>query len=880
VGRCEDQSLYPKMSDRNPPRIAERLFNWYCGSAGVDDLRGDMEEVFHRNVNEFSYRKAKNIYWRQVLSLIFSYTIRKRKSNSSYNNLSSSNPFDMWANYFKVGLRNLYRHRYFTILNMVGLAIGMSVSLLIITLFVSVTNYDEFHVNKKTIYRVLSYTNTGKEYASAPPVLGERLKAEYPGIKEVIHIDRNLYISEPLPKTPVFTTGFYVDPSFLSSFTFPLAQGDAKTALAEPHSIVLTEKQAKKIFGETNAMGKFVFVNNVQYEVTGIMKDFPLACHLEFNAIAPYSAISKDQLNLPVKEAWSEFRDHYIYLQLKEGQDPAKLQAYLDKISAEVYKSNPDFKADFRLQALGDITPGPDLDNDIGPEWSYLSFVIAGCVGLLILLPACFNYTNISIARALKRAKEIGLRKTLGGLRRQIFAQFIAETVLVTVGSLILSCALFMVLRGEFQAMMTYGASLDLSLTVDRFLYFLAFAIFTGFMAGLFPAMHFSRLNPIDAIKNNIPSKRFSGTRIRKALIVFQFGLCLFFILTLVIYNKQYRYAMNFDLGFGEENILDVDLYHAKPDVVSNEFSKLPFVQKVSFSSGVMGHGVPATWASLDNSKDSLEVFYMFVDGNFIENMEVPLLAGKTFENGDSKNGETSVIINQTLMKRFNFAGPSEAIGQIVQVDSLSLKVIGVIKDFHFWQLHAPPGNFFFRNKPDEFRLANVKMATNDVQLAMEEMDKTWRKFSNGDVFTAKFLSDETAGAFYQYRTMLKLFGFLGMLAISISCLGLLGMVVYTAESKAKEVGIRKVMGASRWSIAYLLSKEFLKLMLIASLFALPITLLLDKMLQGMEHYRVAITFLDIFTGLFAMFALGIATMASQTWRTASINPAETLKYE
>jgi len=289
---------------------------------------------------------------------------------------------------------------------------------------------------------------------------------------------------------------------------------------------------------------------------------------------------------------------------------------------------------------------------------------------------------------------------------------------------------------------------------------------------------------------------------------------------------------------------------------------------------------VPATWASLDNSKDSVEVFYMFVDGNFIENMEVPLLAGKTFDNGDSKNGETSVIINQTLMKRFNFAGPSEAIGQVVRVDSLSLKIIGVIKDFHFWQLHAPPGNFFFRYKPDEFRIANVKLATTDIQSAMEEMDQTWHKFSNGEIFTAHFLSDETSAAFYQFRTLLKIFGFLGLLAVSISCLGLLGMVVYTAESKTKEVGIRKVMGASRLSLAFLLSKEFLKLMLIASLFALPITLLLDKTLHGMAHYRVAITVFDIVFGLLAMFALGIITMASQTWRTASINPAETLKYE
>jgi ABC-type antimicrobial peptide transport system permease subunit len=291
-----------------------------------------------------------------------------------------------------------------------------------------------------------------------------------------------------------------------------------------------------------------------------------------------------------------------------------------------------------------------------------------------------------------------------------------------------------------------------------------------------------------------------------------------------------------------------------------------------------MGHGVASTWASLEGKQDSAEVFQMYVDPNFIANMNVKLLAGSTFEN--SKAGETSVIINETLMKRFAFAGPSEALGQVVNVEGLPLKIIGVIKNFHFWQLHAPPGNFFFRSNPEKYRIANVRVATNNLQESLVQMERTWKRISNGGPFTANFLADETAAAFGNYITLLKIFGFLGLLAISVSCLGLLGMVVYTGESKTKEVGIRKVMGASRWNLAVLLSKGFLKLMLIASLFALPITLVFNKLLSSFSHYRVPITFLDIALGLLAMFALGIGTMASQTWKTASINPAETLKYE
>jgi ABC-type antimicrobial peptide transport system permease subunit len=861
-----------------PPRLAEWLFDKYCGDANVDDLRGDLEEVYIRHVKANRKVKATLVYWQQVLSLLFSYAIRKRKKNASHHHYSSSNPFDMLGNYLKVAFRNLIRHKYFTILNMAGLAIGMSISLLFITLFASVTDYDEFHANKNLIYRVITHTSDGRDMASAPAALGYKLREEYPGIKEVIHVDRRLYSEEPLPKQNLPMFGFFTDPAFLTTFTFPLKSGDAATALDDPRSIVLTEMLAKRIFGDVDPMGKTIHLNAGEYHVTGIMKDYPANTHFLFQALAPYSGIVDTSHKETVQEAWSNIANHYIYLHIKEGHDISSLQQYLDKTAADIYKDIPDFKATFEVQALSDITPGPELDNQPGPQWSYLSFMIAGGLGLLILLPACFNYTNISIARALKRSKEIGLRKTLGSMRRQIFAQFIAETVIVTIVSLIGACAIFLVIRSEFQSMLVHASALDLSLTVDRFAYFLLFAVGTGLVAGFFPAMHFSRLNPIDAIKNNMPAKAFSGMKLRKALIVFQFTLCLTFILGLVIFNKQYRYAMNFDLGFSEDNMLDVDLHQANHQVVANEFSKLPFVQKVSMSSGIIGHGVPMTWAALDGSQDSTEVYYMHVDGNFIENMGVTLLAGKTFEPG--RHGETSVIINETLMKRFNFAGPSEAVGQKFAVDTLTLSIIGVVKDFHFWQLHRPPGNFFFRSDPEKFRYANLKVVSNDVQSALEEMERTWKKVSNGAPFTATFLSDATAAAFGNYITLLKIFGFLGMLAVSISCLGLLGMVVYTAESKTKEVGIRKVMGASRWSLAFLLSKSFLKLMLIASLFALPLTLLFNKVLSGLDHYRVPITFFDILLGLVVMFALGIATMASQTWKTASINPAETLKYE
>jgi putative ABC transport system permease protein len=686
-----------------------------------------------------------------------------------------------------------------------------------------------------------------------------------------------LYSSEPQPKQDLAIFGIYAESAFLSTFTFPLVAGDAKTVLDDPKAIILTETTAKRIFGDVDVIGREVMTDNGTLEVRGIMKDFPANTHLSFQAIASYKVISKRNENRSVEDAWTDNINSYVYIHADDHFDREKFQQYLDRTSKEMYSNRFKDSVSFSIQPLSDITPGPEMVNSPGAEWSYQSFAIAGGLALLILLPACFNYTNISIARALKRSREIGLRKTLGGVRRQIFIQFISETIIVTSLSLIGSLVVFVLIRNEFQSILVAASALDLSLTLERFLYFLLFAIFTGFVAGFLPAMHFSRLNPIDAIRNNMSTKFLSGVRLRKVLIVFQFTLCLAFILGLVIFSKQYRYALNYDLGFSDENILDVELKNVDPEVLRNELSKIPAVQNVSMSSGIIGHGVPSTWGRLSGSKDSIEVYEMYVDEQFISNVDIDLVGGKTF---DKMSGKNSVIINEVMMKRLNFAGPSEALGQVFEIDTLSLRIVGVIKTFHFWQLYAPPGNFFFRYNPDKFRIANVKIASNDVQATLEEMESVWKRLAPGQPFTAHFLSDETAGAFDQYKVLLKMFGFMGFIAVSISCLGLLGMVVYTAESRTKEVGIRKVMGATRMSLAVLLSRDFLKLMLIASLFAIPITLLFDKALSGMAYYRVDVTPLDMLLGMLTLFALGVGTMASQTWRAASINPAETLKHE
>lgn len=857
-----------------PPKLARWLFDWYCCRAKVEDLRGDLDEHFHRNVGKHGATKAAIRYWKQVLSLIFSYAVKKRLDDASYATFSTSGFFPMLASYLKVSWRNLAKHRYFTVINVAGLAIGMSISLLFLTLFISVTNYDEFHVNKDKIFRIISSDNHGNELASAPAVLAEKLM-ELPDVAKVVRMRRGLWTEEPRPKQNVYLRGYFADRGFFDVFTFPLIKGTPATALERPRTIVLTASAVKNVFGDEDPIGKTITMALYgDFEITGVMADYPANSHMSFNAIASYAST---ELGLANTDSWQNFRDSYVYFLVNESANLTSIAEYLDQMSNDHYSMDDQLQATFEIQSLRDITPGPELDNQVGPQWSYLSFMISGAIAMLILLPACFNYANISIARALKRSREIGLRKTLGGVKSQIFLQFITETVLLTVLSLLGAILIFAVIRGEFQSMLVHAASLDLSLTWDRFLWFLLFALVTGFLAGLFPALYFARLNPIEAIRSNTSVRALSGLRLRKGLIVFQFGLCLAFVLSMLIIGKQYRYATNFDLGFKKENILDVELQGVDPQRFASEFSTHSFVHNLSFSSSVMGHGVPDTFVKHAEKPDSASVYYMHVDGAFLRNMDLTLLAGRTFR--EDEKAESAVIINEVLFKRLGFAGPSEALGEVVTVDGKPAQVCGVVKDFHFHQLHAPVSNFLFRYNPEKFRLGNVKVSSDDIDDSFRRMDRSWKAISDTN-FTAKFLEDETADAFSNYNTLLKIFGFLGLLAVSVSCLGLLGMVVYSAETRTKEVGIRKVMGASTFTIAVLLSRDYLKLMLIASIFSLPITFAIDFFLSRLEYYRVAITPLDILLGITVMILIGLGTMATQTMRAASANPADTLKYE
>ena len=696
----------------------------------------------------------------------------------------------------------------------------------------------------------------------------------------MVRINRSLNVDVIREKQDLTLSGYYTEPNFLSIFNFPLVKGS--NTLQKPKTLLLTESTARKFFGDVDALGKTLELKGQgEFEVTGILQDLPKNTHFNFDALASYSSLPMHaQGNGTLQTDWTEYLDQYVYFRTRGAADAQAVQHALQQMEKQVYKTGDEVTASFHLQALSAINPGPDLRRGLGVVWDYVGLTVFGIVSLLILLPACFNYTNISIARALKRAKEIGMRKTMGSLNEHIFAQFITETVVITLISLLLAIGVFMLMRGEFLSMLAESSALDLSLTGLTLLGFVLFALLTGFVSGVAPALFFSRLNPIQALKNKTARGSLSGQKVRKALMVFQFAASFSFILLLVVFARQYRYTLNFNFGFQKENILDVALQDVNKQNFRTEFSRLPSVQDISMSSGVPGISVSRTYASEPERMDSLEVFQLFVDHRYIPNMKLSLLVGKNFTEADGVS-EKSIIVNEEFLNVYKITSPIDALGRSFLVEGHDLTVIGIVKNFNFTSLREPIKSFFFRYNSNYFTHANIKVVFSDAYLGLSEMERTWQSIHGNKPFTAKFLDDEINDAYDFYSVMLKLLGYLGALALTISILGMLGMVVYTAESRTKEVGIRKVMGASSLGLTFLLSRDFIKLILLGALLATPLAVLvLDRLLMQAQYYSVTLSFWDVLLSLIILLTFGLLAIISQTLKTASTNPVDTLRVE
>jgi ABC-type antimicrobial peptide transport system permease subunit len=870
-----------------PPRWAERLVEWYCRQELCEDLLGDLRECFARNAAAKGTRRAKLIFIVDVFKFFRPYTIRKPEF------INFLIHWIMIGSYIRTSGRSLMRNRLFSGINIFGLAVSMSVGLLLIGLLSDMSAYDRFHQNGDRIYRVISqYTYLGETdntyYASTSPLAGKDIAEQVPGIDAIARLygDFNGDVRSEQGVVPL--SGFWADSGFLKVFTFPLTEGDEQTALTNPFSLVLTESSAKKIFGDRPALGKTVTIREREYTITGVMKDLPKFSHIRFEVLTSLSTREVTQKDTWAREMrWSSMWMGYTYLLLPENADMNNIRSNLDVLAKRNDKTVENTQIRLALQPLYDIALGEDLNNSIGPVMSTGEVRMIAILAVVILLSACFNYTNLSIAKITRRSKEVGIRKVIGAQKGHVLGQFMVEAVIISLLALVMAYVIFLIAKPYFLMLQPkMNEMLLLNLSPKVVVYFILLSVGVGLAAGFLPAFHFSRLNATRVLKDSSSLRVLGFLNMRKALIVLQFTVSLAFIAATIIGARQYNFMLSYDLGYTTDNIVNIDLQgnRSRAQLLANDLRSIPEVQNVSESAIVTSTG--SHWglrAKYKDPTDSAWVDYNGVDENYIPLHDIQLIAGRNFTPLPDSATESEVIVDQLVLKRFNIGNgdPSAALDEILELDHQKMKIVGVLGYYHYTRATAEPRPVVLRYHRNKGNNLNVKIATTDWPSTMQKLESKWKQFDDVHPFTAELYSDRIANSYHNYSATMKMIGVLAFLAICISSLGLLGMVIFMTETRRREVSIRKVMGAGEGNLVYMLSKGFFLLLLISGAIALPLTYLYFERF-GFQEMKNHITIgpLDLLTGFFGVLIVAVIMIGSQTLKVARSNPAEVLKNE
>ena len=793
--------------------------------------------------------------------------------------------------------RNILRNRFFSLINLVGLSVSMSLGMLIILVVKEQYTFDNFHHDADRIYRINTKalrTDGGTElYASSPLPIGRVLKEDYSFTENVVRINKSLNGDAVYGNVNVPLSGLIVDPSFLEVFNFPLEKGNPSTALLEPSSLILTRETAEKIFGKQEPLGKTLTLKGYgEFVITGVLKPFISKTHFQFEALASLAAMPSLEMDRALNASldnWNNYYSSYNYFKLQEGHSVEEVEKALAEINKKYYTDLKlearDRGYEFYLHPLTEITPGPELSNQMGnglPEMvSLFLSVLAG----IVMIMACFNYTNLMIAKSLSRAREIGVRKVVGALRWQVFVQFVGETIVFSLIALILSYVLLQFLKPAFmQLHITQEFSVDPQ--EDLFVYgiFLLFAIGVGIIAGLLPASYLSAFRPAKVLKDAGNLKVYSKLTFRKVLMVAQFTLSIVFVIVVLVIYRQISYMVNTDYGINDKNILNVRLQGLEYQKLANEMRNLRGIDRIGGISHPLG-----TWADGSSEykrarqEEPFDMRDFEVDENYLTNIEVEFLAGENFDASSEGEQEKHLILNEQALKMFGFADPASAMGRPVFVDdSVMLVVSGVVKDFHFRPLTRQIGPLALRYVPSKLTILSARISGENKESIVGALLPIWKKLDPIHPLEYKMMDKEIDQAYEDagFIDILAIVGYITFLAIMLACLGMLGMAMYSAQTKVKEIGVRKVMGASMIDIVFLLSRSFLLMIGVAILIGVPISLFLGKFFLALYAYRIEMTAGLMLTGISFIGLLGILTICSQTVRAGLTNPVKSLRYE
>jgi putative ABC transport system permease protein len=867
------------MGKVQPPKWAQRFVEWYCKPQLAEDLIGDLNEYFERNMETIGVRRAKLIYIIDVIKFLRPYTVRVPKFINPLINLI------MIGSYMRTSTRNVMRNKLFSAINIIGLAISMSVGLLMIAFVCDLLSYDRFHENGDRIYRVISWRDKNheeKQVATTSVKAAQLIRENVSGIETSASIhfgfDRDARVGDKI--IPI--NGLWAEPSVFDIFTLPFIDGNPESALSKPNSVVLTEQTAKKLFGDQPALGQVITLDTTAFEVTGVIKDLPKESHLRFDALGSF--ITLEQISKTDRDfaAWGNTWQNYFYVLLPGSTNVTDIQSKVNAIADAENAINKE--ADYRtleIQPLYDIVLGRDLANENGPVIP-AALVWAMCgLAAVVVLSACFNYTNLSVARSMRRFKEVGLRKAIGANRSQIRNQFLFEALIISLFALMVSFGLFLWIRGKFLGLdPSLNNMVSLRVTPTVIIAFILFTVVVGTIAGFLPAFFFGKINVINALKDASSVKIFKHVNLRRSLVIVQYTFTLIFITTTFVGYEQYKSVLTFDLGFNTENILNVELQGNNSANLIKGFSEIPEVQGISRSNIV--NSVGRNWTiQVKHHTDSLTVARNVVDENYFKLHDYKFVAGQNFISRPANREETTeIVVNEAFVKSLNLG--NSAIGEEIILKGRKLRIVGVLKDFHYDTVDSPIEPVVFTIWTNEtYGYINLKIQSEDPIATRAKIEDVWKDIDKVHPVKASYYEEAIENAYSGYSFMIRIIGFLSFLAISIASMGLFGMVVFTTETKLKEIGIRKVMGATSGNLMFLLGRGFIMMLGTASLIALPLTYyIFEGLILVNFPFHSPIGLVELFGGAVVVLMIALFMIVIETLKASRTNPAITLRSE
>jgi putative ABC transport system permease protein len=878
------------MSDKKrykSPELARKFLSLMSVYHKKHSIIEDFEETFAEIQKSEGSFNAKRWYWSNTL-----------KSISGYLKLTVSWRFTMFMNHLKVAYRNFIRHKLYSFINVFGLAVGLSICMIISLWVLRELSYDRFHENADRIYRIERELLRDNLYSRWPIVGGaykQALVDDYPEVVNATRFWRREFAIKDRKNYIHRQELFAVDNSIFEIFDFRLKEGDEQNALTNPRTVVLTRKNAFKYFGSEDAVGKFLTFEwegeQVDFKVTGILEEVPENSHVHFDmliSIASYSA-----------EEFADWRSNYLYTYVLVSEDTSKSELE-EKLKTFVTQRLEPHYGDLlilnkdmgihdvlkmHLFPINDIHLHPSINWEVEAGGSISAVYIFSSIAVLILIIACLNFVNLSTARANKRAKEVSLRKTVGAAKSQLKVQFIRESVLLAFVALCLAFIMSSLFIQAFNGIFTENLSLSKLLQPKNLVILVGATFFVGVLAGLYPAFYLTRFEPVEVLKGG-PHSRSGKSVFRRNMVIVQFSISIVLIVGMFTVFKQMRYIQTRSLGYDKENvaILPVRSRQVAQNYESfrNELKNNSQILSVSASSEVPAdtHYSNTNYRRPDSDEPIL-LYQFFSDYDYIETYRMEVIAGRAFSREFSTDTEGTLMLNESAALRFGWT-PEEAVGKkLHQGDpNNAVQVVGVVRNFNFKSLRREVEPIALILYPDYIRKISVRIMPGDIERMLTFIQEKWESTFSGEEFEFSFLDNRINQLYASEKKMQNIFVIFSFLSILVACLGLLGLVSFTAELKTKEIGIRKVLGASTGNVILLMSKEFIKWIVLANIVAWPLAwFLMNKWLQNFAYRANLGLFIFLLAGFVTML-IAIFTFTFQTVKMACANPVNSLRYE